>query len=98
MLTINRYKRPFDKGNMYITFEVVFPSSNWTDLPKLIALEKILPARIPVAKNDTGAEVDECKLSDVDPRQARSRATDYEDEEEEEGQGQGGPGVQCAQQ
>lgn len=87
---------------MYITFDIVFPESNWADDAKMLQLEKILPARKEVASHPKDAVVDECVLTQVDPNQAK--ATDYEDEDEDDegghaghrGQGQGG--VQCAQQ
>lgn len=94
-----RHKRPFDKGNMYITFEIKFPESNWTDSVKMAQLEKILPERKVVVSHGKDAVVDECTLTAVDPRSAK--ATDYEDEgdeDEEQGGQRGGPGVQCAQQ
>ncbi|KAJ3122639.1 Type I HSP40 co-chaperone [Physocladia obscura] len=91
------HKRPFDKGNLYIKFEIVFPESNWVSEEQLKALEKILPAR-PKLPSTKGKEVEEVVLSSVDPMQQKRSQGDMEEDDDEEGHGHGGPGVQCAQQ
>ncbi|KAJ3401343.1 Type I HSP40 co-chaperone, partial [Chytriomyces hyalinus] len=91
------YKRPYDKGNLYIKFEIEFPKPNWVSEDKLKLLENILPPR-PALPSTKGKEVEEVVLSAVDPmQQSRSNGED-DDEDEEHGHGHGGPGVQCAQQ
>ncbi|KAJ3236816.1 hypothetical protein HDU78_004423 [Chytriomyces hyalinus] len=91
------YKRPYDKGNLYIKFEIEFPKPNWVSEDKLKLLENILPPR-PSLPSTKGKEVEEVVLSAVDPmQQSRSNGED-DDEDEEHGHGHGGPGVQCAQQ
>jgi len=88
-----RYKSPFDKGTLYVKFEVEFPKANWVDNSKLQLLETILPQRQPVDTPMDG-HVEEVVLSEVDAhKQARSQA--QHSQEEEEG---AGPQVQCAQQ
>jgi len=36
-----QYKRPFDKGNLYVVFEVEFPQPGWIETHKLALLEKV---------------------------------------------------------
>ncbi|KAI9350750.1 hypothetical protein BDR26DRAFT_930057 [Obelidium mucronatum] len=88
--------RPFDKGNLYVKFEVVFPEPNWIAEDKLKALEAILPPR-PALPSTQGKEVEEVMLSNVDPMQ-QSRANGEDMDEDEDGHHQHGGGVQCAQQ
>jgi DnaJ family protein A protein 2 len=35
------YKNPFDKGNLFINFTVVFPPPNWLSADKLAELKKV---------------------------------------------------------
>lgn len=93
---LHRYKRPFDKGNLYINFKVKFPDAHWTTAPQLAALESILPARAPLP-DMSGKECEDVVLTTVDPLQQQANARRYQDMEEDEDE-QGGPGVQCAQQ
>jgi DnaJ-class molecular chaperone len=92
-LTLFRYKRPYDKGNLFVEFTVKFPSPYWTETSKLAMLEKVLPPRTPVSPTP-GKEVDEVVLSDVSPQQQHRMEMDDDDEDRHGG----GPGVQCAQQ
>lgn len=80
-------------GNLYITFEIEFPSANSIDPKKLVELEKILPPRPPL-NLPAKANYEEVVLSDVDPSKIGS-SVDEDDEMEDEG---GAPGVQCASQ
>ncbi|KAJ3261991.1 Type I HSP40 co-chaperone [Boothiomyces macroporosus] len=85
------YKAPFDKGVLYVKFDIEFPKPNWVDNSKLAILETVLPPRHTV---DTPMDkhVEEVVLSEVDTsRQARNQPV----QDEEEGHG---PQVQCAQQ
>ncbi len=88
------YKRPFDKGSLFIQFEINFPQNNWVDAKQLALLESILPPRSKVQIQE-GYHVEEVVLSDFD--QAKQRSNEYMDEDDEEHE-QGGPQVQCAQQ
>jgi DnaJ family protein A protein 2 len=91
------YKRPYDKGNLYVKFNVIFPPPNWVPQAQLKDLEAILPPRKPLPSLK-GVEVEEVVLSTIDPMQQKranyEEATDNEDGEHEGG----GPQVQCAQQ
>ncbi|KAI8927798.1 hypothetical protein BC831DRAFT_398298 [Entophlyctis helioformis] len=90
------YRRPYDKGAMFVTFDIIFPPPNWAEAAHYAALEKILPPRQPLP-NISHAIVDEVVLATVDPMQERrSNGPSAMDEDDE--QQQGGPSVQCAQQ
>lgn len=94
------YKRPFNKGDLYIQFEVVFPPANWADVETIGKLESILPPRstMEVESEDTLPvtlkKVDPSKRRSSREQERRGRNAYDEDEEEE----RGGPGVQCHQQ
>lgn len=90
------YKRPFDKGNLFVTFEVNFPPPNWVAENKLLMLEQILPPRQPV--NAGSGHTEEVMLSTIDPMYANRNGASMDEDEEEERAGGGQPGVQCAQQ
>lgn len=94
---MDRYKRPFDKGNLVIQFSIKFPPSNWISDPiQFQQLESLLPPRDATpAYNEK--EVEEVVLSNFDPSPSSSNAyTDHMDEDDDH-HGHG-PGVQCAQQ
>lgn len=91
------YRNPFQKGNLYVKFDLEFPEAGWFTPERLTALEAALPPRSTqnTAMVD-GMDVEEVVLSNVDPmHHERSQyngggnATDEDDEN--------GPGVQCAQ-
>jgi len=94
-----KHKSPFEKGNLYIQFNVEFPKPGVLKDSQLQQLEKLLPPRRPVPKPNS--EYEEVSLAKVatekggrGPEGARRRATsDEEDEDEQQGQR-----VQCAQQ
>ena len=86
----DRYKRPFEKGDLHVQFDVLFPDSGWADETTLKTLKSILPSPAPLPK--PAGETEEVVLGDVDhTRQQQRDATDEDDE-------RGGPQVQCAQQ
>jgi DnaJ family protein A protein 2 len=90
------YKRPFDKGTLYVHFNVKFPSPSSIQPSQLALLEQVLPPRNPLEKPGPGMHVDEVVLSEVDhTRYNRSTSNDMEEEDDD---GHHGPGVQCAQQ
>jgi len=89
------HKRPFDKGNLLIKFEIEFPKKNWTSAENIKTLEKILPPRPNLKVPTSSMIIDEVTLADVDiRRQQQPRKSAYDEDEEERGH----PGVQCAQQ
>lgn len=92
-----QYRNPFEKGDLYIKFDVQFPENNWISPEKLNELECLLPARseTPVI----AADAEEVDLTEFDRSQAGvgARREAYNDSSDEEG-GHHGPGVQCAHQ
>ena len=93
------YQRPFEKGRLFVKFNVEFPEAGSLSPEACKSLESILPPR--PASSLTPMEIDECEettMYDVDieqeMRRKQSSQEAYEDEED------GGPGqrVQCAQQ
>ena len=91
------YKRPDNRGDLFIQFDVEFPSDDFATAQQLTQLESILPKRAPVKIQQE--IVDECSLMDASldtfGANQQSRNAYDEDESDEE---QGGGGVRCAQQ
>lgn len=87
-------ERHHDFGNLYIQFEIEFPSTNWTDIAKIEQLRTILPPATELPALPKGAHVEEVSLTEMDPRQRARAEQGHMDDEEEGGHG----GVQCAQQ
>ncbi|KAL7830898.1 hypothetical protein SRHO_G00304000 [Serrasalmus rhombeus] len=93
-----QYRNPFEKGDLFVKFDVQFPDNNWISLDKLAELEDLLPTRAeaPVVTGDA----EEVDLQDFDISQSSSgghRREAYNDSSDDEG-GHHGPGVQCAHQ
>lgn len=88
------YRSPFDKGNLFVKFEVEFPSTSWYNDEKAQMLKKVLPST-KQEKIPSNAIVDECVMSSIDPnaKTQQDRSDMYDDDDE-----RGGPQVQCAQQ
>ncbi|XP_049579997.1 dnaJ homolog subfamily A member 2b [Syngnathus scovelli] len=94
-----QYRNPFEKGDLYIKFDVQFPQNNWISPEKLNELECLLPAR---AEDPLiSADAEEVDLTDFDRSQGSgggARREAYNDSSDEEAGGHHGPGVQCAHQ
>ncbi|KAI8810068.1 hypothetical protein BJ742DRAFT_867995 [Cladochytrium replicatum] len=90
------YKRPYDRGNLFVRFEIIFPPPNWGPSEKVTELEKILPAR-PAIQDISDRVVDEVVLTNVDPMQ-HERNQRNQDNGDDDDEGGHGPSVQCAQQ
>ncbi|XP_077451480.1 dnaJ homolog subfamily A member 2b [Stigmatopora argus] len=90
-----QYRNPFEKGDLYIKFEVQFPENNWISPDKLNELECLLPGRAedPIIS----ADAEEVDLTEAD-RSGGTRREAYNDSSDEEGGSHHGPGVQCAHQ
>ena len=93
------YQQPFQKGKLFVHFNVKFPEPGDLSDDDLKALEKILPAR-PVVDVDPDNH-EECTMHDVDIEAEMRRnkgqgrgANAYDEDDEDEG----GQRVQCAQQ
>jgi DnaJ family protein A protein 2 len=87
-----RYKRPFDKGDLYISFQLKFPEAHWATAPQIALLDGILPPRTPLP--DVAGEREEVVLSTVDPLQQQANERRYQDMDEDDEGGGEGPGVQ----
>ncbi|KAF5102486.1 hypothetical protein D0Z00_000413 [Geotrichum galactomycetum] len=92
--------RHHNYGNMYVEFEVEFPTADSFATPEnLKKLEEILPAR-PEVNIPAGAITDEVVLADVDQSKfnaGRSGGQGYDEDMMDEDE-QGGERVQCASQ
>jgi len=103
-----RYRSPFEKGELYIKFDVTFPPSHFAVKENIEKIEALLPAR-PTFVQPEGDQVEEVDLHDYDANDRRGgdgghsssgaggSGNNAYDSDEEDG-GQGGPGVQCAHQ
>ncbi|KAF9166243.1 hypothetical protein DFQ26_008384 [Actinomortierella ambigua] len=93
------FKRPMDKGDLFITFDVEFPKDNWAAASQLQQLELLLPARgaLPIEPE----LVDHCSLVEASMddfgSHSHSGRQAYESDSEDEDDHGRGPGVQCAQ-
>jgi len=87
--------KPYQKGNLIIKFNVIFPLPSQIDASKVKELEKCLPPRndAPVAEKNA----EHCTLTE--PRKTQENARDYYDDDEDDDDPRGrAQGVQCAQQ
>jgi len=82
------YRRPFDYGNLYIKFDVVFPEK--LNAEQVKALEAVLPKRGVSKKTD---ETEEFLLEEAD-LEAETNDHDHDHDDDDES----GGGVQCSQQ
>lgn len=94
------HRNPFEKGFLYVKFDVKFPEKQFTSAANFAKLETLLPPRDPAPVFDLQDEmVEEVTLMEYEPSargmngQSGSREAYEEDDEDE----RGGPGgVQCA--
>lgn len=93
-----QYKNPFEKGNLYVTFEIKFPENHFASEENLKLLECVLPPR-PKFVMPEGEHVEEADLLDYDPNDRSShsgaRGEAYASDDEDHVHG---PGMQCAHQ
>jgi DnaJ family protein A protein 2 len=66
------YRRPDDKGNMYIQFLVDFPADMWTSESNIDAIRGLLPGPSEVVTQEKDMVVDDCSLLDVNFEATRS--------------------------
>lgn len=90
------HKNIFEKGDLYITFEIAFPENNFANDNQLKLLEHYLPPRTPFTM-PVGEHVEEVDLNEYNPNEQRSsgRGEAYDSDDEHSHHG---PGVQCAHQ
>lgn len=95
------HKRPEQKGNLYIKFNIDFPKKSFLKPNQLSQLESILPPRRPLVKATDAMEEVTLKEYNEKIHSQKSRQQQHShmmhEDEDDEGQGQRG-GVQCAQQ
>lgn len=91
-----QYKNPFEKGNLYIKFDVVFPENHFASEEQLKQIESVLPPR-PAFVMPIGDEVEEVNLMEYTASdRGRGREEAYASDDDEHMHA--GPGVQCAHQ
>lgn len=91
-----QFKNPFEKGNLYIKFDVVFPENNFATEEQLKQIETVLPPR-PAFVMPTGEDVEEVNLMEYTASErGRGREEAYASDDEEHMHT--GPGVQCTHQ
>jgi len=94
------YRNPFEKGNLFVKFDITFPPNKFAPEVQLKKLEQLLPPR-KQEEIPTGEHVEEVTLSDYEPRRdgANRRGEAYhEDDDDDDEYGGGGTRMQCAQQ
>ena len=91
--------RHHDYGNLYIQFDVKFPTENFNSPEKIAMLEGILPPRKLAAQPPVDAMVDDFVLEQVDQSgQRRAQGATSMEEDEEDGVPHGAERMQCASQ
>lgn len=66
------YRRPDDRGNLYIQFQVDFPTDMWTSESNIDAMRGLLPGPSEVVTQEKDMVVDDCSLLDVNFEAIRS--------------------------
>lgn len=90
------HKNPFEKGNLYIKFDITFPENNFATEEQLKKIESILPPRSAFVM-PTGEDVEEVNLMEYNASErSRGREEAYASDDDEHMHT--GPGVQCAHQ
>ncbi|XP_061531878.1 dnaJ homolog subfamily A member 4 [Phycodurus eques] len=86
------YRSPYEKGQLFIQFQVEFPEKHWLPEHLMFQLERLLPPREDVLIAD---DMEEVELCEVDERtRQRNYGREAYDEDEEGPRG----GVQCQTQ
>ncbi|CAM0141862.1 DnaJ-like protein xdj1 [Umbelopsis sp. WA50703] len=96
------YRRPDDKGDLIIQFQVDFPKEMWTSPENIDILRSLLPSPKEQTEMKNGMPVDDCKLLDgnLQPpqedstRQSRRDGSANEDTSDFDNR----PAINCAQQ
>lgn len=91
------HRNPFEKGFLYIKFDVKFPEKQFASPEQLTALEALLPPRPPAPVFDLKDEMtEEVTLMDYDPSTERQNGRAGVEAYQEDEDGPRGEGVQCA--
>ncbi|KRT78784.1 Chaperone, partial [Oryctes borbonicus] len=91
------FKNPFDKGNLYVKFEIRFPENHFANENKLKLLESVLPPRAEF-KMPVGEHVEEVDLNDYDPNERGTHSNNREAYASDDEDHMHGSGIQCAHQ
>lgn len=92
-----RLKSPFEHGNLFIKFNIEFPSS--IDPAVAGQLSKLLPPpKNVVTASEDGEDVEVVQCIDIDPLTSYKEHLPETTADEEDEEGPGGQRVQCAQQ
>ncbi|XP_061139643.1 dnaJ homolog subfamily A member 4 [Syngnathus typhle] len=86
------YRSPYEKGQLFIQFQVEFPEKHWLPEHLMFQLERLLPPREDVLITDDTEEVELCEVDERTQQRNYSREAYDEDEEAPRG------GVQCQTQ
>lgn len=96
-----KYKNPFEKGRLFIVFNVIFPKSNFADERTLKTIRSLLPVGSDPVVGDDAEEVD-LQVFDKDrergPGSGVFSGKTTSSYEEDDPRMHGGQNVQCAQQ
>ncbi|EEC12572.1 dnaJ homolog subfamily A member 2 [Ixodes scapularis] len=94
------YRDPFEKGNLYIKFDVVFPDNHFADEVALKEVEALIGDRPSPVHVPTGEHVEDVDLHEYDPSMSGERGGRSEayHEDAEDHHHRAGPGVECAHQ
>ena len=88
-------RKPYQKGNLIIKFDIIFPVAKEIDAAKAQMLAKCLPPR----NDEPIAEKNAEHVTLVSARKTQASQKGYYDEEDDEDERHGAPrGVQCSQQ
>ncbi|XP_067007681.1 dnaJ homolog subfamily A member 2 [Anabrus simplex] len=92
------HRNPFEKGNLYIKFDVTFPENHFANEITLKELEMLLPAR-PTFNMPKGEQVEEVDLHEFDPNDRSAGGSGRQEAYASDDDDHPGPaGVQCAHQ
>lgn len=99
------HKNPYEKGNLYIKFDVKFPEANSLNEAQITKLESLLPTRTKV-EIPTGDHVDEVSMVDFDSTKGSSKSSSHagasrghpfamNDDDDDDEDGPAGQRVEC---
>lgn len=94
------FRNPYERGNLFIKFDVKFPENHFADEATIKKIEALLPPR-PRIEIPEGEMVEEVNMDDyvaTRREEGGSRAQAYQEDDDDDEGPRGGPGVQCASQ
>jgi len=94
------YRNPYERGSLFIKFDVKFPENHFADEETIKKIEALLPPK-PSIEIPEGEMVEEVNMDDyvaTRREEGGSRGHAYQEDDDDEDGPRGGPGVQCASQ